>query len=208
MQLAGAASLAFFVKEPMIARNLVLALAAGALLAGPALANHHESAKELTTEKIKRATSAAPLTISGKATILDVDGSVLRQGSNGWTCYPGVPLIPGSKDPMCNDSVWQAWIKAAAKGETFSTDVIGFSYMLAGDSGSSNDSPTATDKNKGTWVTEGPHVMVLLPKSALGNIPTTPAAAGPYVMWAGVSAFHVMVPLADRPAGAVVIHKH
>ena len=208
MQLVRAGSLAFFVKEPMIARNLVVALAAGALFAGPTLANHHMSAKESTNDKIRRAISAAPLMIAEKATVLDMDGSVLRQGSNGWTCYPGVPLIPGSKDPMCNDSVWQAWIKASAKGESFKTDVLGFSYMLQGDGLVNNDNPAATDKNKGTWIKEGPHLMVLLPKSALGSIPTTPAVGGPYVMWGDSGMFHLMVPVADRPEGALVIHKH
>ena len=197
-----------FLKKQMITRNLVTALVAGVLLAAPALANHHESAKESATDKIKRAMSAAPLMISEKASVLDMDGSVLRQGSNGWTCYPGVPLIPGSKDPMCNDSVWQAWIKAASKGESFKTDVIGFSYMLAGDGLVNNDNPAATDKTKGTWIKEGPHLMVLLPKSALGSIPTTPAVGGPYVMWGDSGMFHLMVPVADRPAGALVIHKH
>lgn len=188
----------------MTARNLFAALVAGMLLCGPALANAQESNKE----KIKRAMSAAPSMISKKALVLDVDGSILRKGSNGWTCYPGVPLIPGNKDPMCNDSVWQAWITAASKGESFSTEVIGFSYMLAGDSPVNNDNPSETDKSKGTWIKEGPHLMVLLPKSAAAGVSTTPAAPGPYVMWGATPMFHLMVPLADRPEGALVVHNH
>lgn len=188
----------------MITRNLATFVAAGILLSGPALANNPES----NQDKVKRAMSAAPAMISKQALILDMDGSVLRKGSNGWTCYPGVPLIPGSKDPMCNDSVWQAWIKAASKGENFKTDVIGFSYMLAGDGLVSNDNPGETDQTKGNWIKEGPHLMVLLPKSALGSIPATPAAPGPYVMWGATPMFHLMVPVADRPEGALVIHNH
>lgn len=188
----------------MTTRTLLAALAAASLLCGPALANAQESNKE----KISRAMSAAPMMISKKALVLDVDGSILRKGNNGWTCYPGVPLIPGSKDPMCNDSVWQAWITAASKGESFKTEVIGFSYMLAGDGLVNNESPSETDQTKGTWIKEGPHLMVLLPKSAVGSVPVTPTTPGPYVMWGATPMFHLMVPLADRPEGALVIHNH
>ena len=185
-------------------RILVAAFSLGTLALAPAIANAQDS----NAEKIRRAMSAAPTMISENALILDMDGSLLRKGSNGWTCYPGVPLIPGSKDPMCNDSVWQAWITAASKGESFKTEVIGFSYMLAGDGLVNNADPSATDKTKGEWVKEGPHLMVLLPKSAVGAIPTTPTAAGPYVMWGQTPMFHLMIPVADRPKGAVVIHNH
>ncbi len=38
--------------------------------------------------KMARAMSAAPASISSDATIVDTDGTVLREGSNGWTCLP------------------------------------------------------------------------------------------------------------------------
>ena len=34
---------------------------------------------------------------------------------------------------MCNDVVWMNWMQAKGAGEAFSTDVVGYSYMLAGD---------------------------------------------------------------------------
>ena len=176
----------------------------------PVLADHHKN-KDMDKEtmaKIKRAMSAAPSMISKNATVLDLDGTVLKEGSNGWTCYPGVPLIPDSKDPMCNDAVWQAWIAAAAKGETFETKTIGFSYMLQGDGLVSNDDPMATDKTKGVWIKEGPHLMLLVPKSALGDTPNTPEAPGPYVMWGDTPMVHIMVPTTDRPEGALIKHHH
>lgn len=187
-----------------ISRAGLFAVALGLLALSAALAKAQES----NAEKIKRAMSAAPAMISAKALILDLDGTQLRKGSNSWTCYPGVPLIPGSKDPMCNDRVWQAWIHAASKGQPFKTDSIGFSYMLAGDGLVNNADPGATDKSKGTWIKEGPHLMVLLPESTLGSLPATPSAPGPYVMWGKTPLFHVMVPLADRPAGTLVDHDH
>ena len=53
---------------------------------------------------------------------------------------------------MCNDEVWMKWMKAAAEGTPFSTDVVGVSYMLAGDAMVNNDNPAATDpKDGGVW---------------------------------------------------------
>lgn len=165
-------------------------------------------AEETAEDKIKRAMSAAPMMISGDAVVRDMDGSVLREGSNGWTCYPGVPLVPGSKDPMCNDQVWQDWIAATMKGETYATDVVGFSYMLQGDGMVSNDDPSATDMSEGTWVKEVPHLMLLMPKDVMANMPNTPLKPGPYTMWGDTPMAHLMVPLADRPEGAVISHQH
>jgi len=151
---------------------------------------------ETKETKIARAVSAAPASISDKATVMDADGTILREGSNGWTCMPGVALIPGDVHPMCNDAVWMAWMKAAKDGTTFSTDVVGFSYMLQGDALVNNDNPAATDPNDGgVWVQEGPHLMMLMPKAMLKDLPRDPFASGPYVMWDNTPMVHVMVPV-------------
>tara|TARA_R110002096_G_scaffold119824_2_gene259597 strand:- start:7227 stop:7913 length:687 start_codon:yes stop_codon:yes gene_type:complete len=155
------------------------------------------NASETTADKIARAMSAAPPSVSAQATIMDVDGTVLRKGDNGWICFPGVGLVPGDKHPMCNDKVWMAWMDAAKNGTSFSTDVIGVSYMLQGDALVNNDDPTATDPNDGgMWIQEGPHLMLLLPKTLLKGLPRTPKAAGPYVMWGDTPLEHIMVPIA------------
>ena len=152
--------------------------------------------EESKETKIARSVSAAPASISDNATIMDVDGTILREGSNGWTCLPGVGLIPGDKHPMCNDKVWMAWMAAAGAGKDFSTDVIGTSYMLQGDGLVNNNDPAATDPNDGgVWVQEGPHLMLLMPKSALAGISRDPCSGGPYVMWEGTSMIHLMVPV-------------
>jgi hypothetical protein len=83
--------------------------------------------------KVERAESAAHSGLSAKATILDTDGNVLRQGNADWHCTPGVPVIPGDEHPMCNDAVWSKLLQAAANGEPFETDRIGISYMMQGD---------------------------------------------------------------------------
>jgi len=153
---------------------------------------------EDTEAKIARALSAAPESISAKATVMDVDGAILRQGSNGWTCLPGVGLIPGDKHPMCNDAVWMAWMKAASTKTPFTTDKIGISYMLQGDALVNNDDPAATDHTKGVWIQEGPHLMLLMPRAMTENFPRNPFFGGPYVMWGDTPLVHIMVPVGDR----------
>ena len=96
-------------------------------------------ADEMSEEdKIESAMSAAPTRISRNATILDFDGTVLREGTNKWTCKPGG--LPGSKRyPICNDPVFVKWSETVWNGKPFSTDVVGYSYMLAGLSGDPKD---------------------------------------------------------------------
>jgi hypothetical protein len=155
------------------------------------------SLAETADDKIMRAMSAAPSDISAEATIMDVDGTVLRSGSNGWVCLPGVGLIPGDDHPMCNDAVWMKWMAAVGAGSEFSTDVVGVSYMLQGDAMVNNDNPMATDPNDGgVWVQDGPHVMMLFPNvDMLANLPRDPFAGGPYVMWGETPLVHVMIPI-------------
>jgi len=166
------------------------------LLVSPLMADDKESA----ATKIARAITAAPEDITNEATIMDTDGTILRKGTNGWVCIPGVSLIPGDKHPMCNDKVWMKWMKAAAEGKPFSTDVIGTSYMLAGDALVNNDNPAATDPNDGgMWVQDGPHLMMLFPsKEMIANLPRDPYVGGPYVMWDKTPLVHVMVPVAAK----------
>lgn len=153
--------------------------------------------EESAADKIARAESAAPDRISKKATIMDMDGTVLREGSNGWTCMPGVSLIPGDEHPMCNDATWMEWMAAAAKGEAYTADDVGVSYMLQGDALVNNADPGATDPNDGgPWVREGPHLMLLLPSTeALAGLSRDPFSGGPYVMWDNTPLVHVMVPV-------------
>ncbi len=158
--------------------------------------------EESVEQKIARSITAAPSDITDKATFMDTDGTILREGTNGWVCLPGVPLIPGDKHPMCNDEVWMNWLSAAATGAPFSTDVIGTSYMLAGDALVNNANPAATDPNDGgIWVQDGPHLMMLFPnRDMLSSLPRNPYVGGPYVMWDDTPMVHVMVPIEAKVA--------
>ena len=174
------------------------------------------ASNESAAAKIQRAMKAAPSSISAGATIRDVDESwtVLREGEpgNNWTCFPGVPLNPGDKHPMCNDEVWMNWLGAVVhlfdtnfEEWLFDTDTVGYSYMLRGDALVFNNSPDPSQGDPDMLDQEGPHLMMLFPESVnLSELPRDPNAGGPYVMW-GDSAFdplnnliHVMVPLTDR----------
>ena len=187
-------------KEILVKKSKQYArLIAISVVASVCMANMASADEETAEAKIARAMSAAPEGISAKATIMDLDGTILREGSNGWTCLPRVGLIPGDKHPMCNDAVWMGWMKAAGEGVPFTTDIVGVSYMMQGDALVNNDNPGATDpEDGGVWVQEGPHLMLLLPSTDnLEGVSRDPFGGGHYVMWDKTPLVHVMVPLGE-----------
>ena len=151
--------------------------------------------------KIKSALMAGPDSLTKNATIQDWDGTVLREGSNGWTCLPDIP-DNGGTDPWCVDKTWLAFVKALGNNEAPASDKLGIGYMLAGDAPVSNIDPkakTKTDDNQ--WV-EGikAHLMVSVPDSRmLSDISNDPNNGGPWIMWAGTPYVHVMVPIDSFP---------
>ena len=75
------------------------------VLAGPAGVQAAPAAHDPAAH-IANAESAAPATIAHDATILgwDEEGMpsvLLREGTNGWTCYDDWPVSPGN-DPACS----------------------------------------------------------------------------------------------------------
>ncbi|WP_438863880.1 hypothetical protein [Neptunicella sp.] len=154
-------------------------------------------ATDTAEDKILRAMSAAPSSVSEQATIMDTDGTELRKGTNGWTCFPDT--MTGDKAPMCNDALWMQMMQALMNKEDFTADGIGISYMLQGEpsgSGVSNSTPYHHDhKSAADYVETGPHIMIIVPKAMLKNIPTDPNAGGPYVMWGDTPYAHIMLPV-------------
>ncbi|QBG36198.1 hypothetical protein [Litorilituus sediminis] len=151
---------------------------------------------ESSETKIQRAMAAAPSSISQHATIIDSDGTMLKKGSNGWTCMPDT--MPGDKAPMCNDAVWMKMMKAVANKADFTATSIGISYMLKGDIGSgvSNSTPYHPDhKNADDYTETGPHMMIIVPKAMLEGLSRDPKSGGPYVMWGDTPYAHIMVPV-------------
>lgn len=152
-------------------------------------------------ELIAEAESAAPAVITQNAAIKTMDGRVLREGSNGWICYPGTEMI----GPMCNEPQWDTMLGALMSKETPEVNQFSVSYMLAGEGqalGVSNVDPFAsepTDENQ--WVKEGPHLMILVPDpAALEGLSTDPKDPV-YVMWKGTPYAHIMVKISEEKSG-------
>jgi len=169
---------------------LGLGLFAVSLMATPARAQSND-------DLIKNALSAAPETIAMHATVVAGDGTLLREGSNGYVCLPDDPR-PGNS-PMCLDSGWLAWADAwVNKKPVALPDQISFAYMLECDARTSNTDPWATEATADNeWLAEiGPHLMMLVPDlKLLENFPSDPEYGGPYVMWRGTDFAHLMIPV-------------
>jgi hypothetical protein len=157
--------------------------------------------QDARADRIALAMSAAPVAVSGAATIIDfdADGEVveLRAGTNGWLCLPDDPATPGD-DPMCLDAVWQEWVGAHGNRTPPSTSRLGIAYMLRGGAAASNDDAFATEPPAGqAWIHDGPHLMLLVPDPdrLLQGITRDHASGQPYVMWGGTDYAHVMVPI-------------
>ena len=162
-------------------------------------------AGESAETKIKRAKSAAPPAVSDNATVIDSDGTVLLQGSNGWTCIPDTK--PGDHAPMCNDEVWMKLMGAMMGGPAYEPDRVGISYMMQGEpdgAGVSNSDPAHPDpQSADDYVETGPHLMIVVPKAMLKGITDDPTQGGPYVMWGDTPFAHIMIPVALEGKGVV-----
>ncbi len=164
----------------------------GILVAGVALAEKSKA------DLIAEAESAGPPSVTKDATIKSPDGKVLREGSNGWICYPQQAII----GPMCNRPQWDELLDAMLNKKPIDVKEFSVSYMLAGEGealGVSNTDPyatKATDDND--WVTEGPHVMITVPDPAILEGLSTDPRDPVYVMWKGTPYAHIMVKIAEE----------
>ena len=151
-----------------------------------------------TEAMIASAESAGPPSVTAEATIKAPDGTVLREGTNSYTCYPQQEGIGA----MCNEQTWDDLIGALMAKEDFQADRLSVSYMLAGEGtapGVSNSDPYHADPQAADdWVKEGPHLMIAVPDPAmlegLSNDPTDPV----YVMWGDTPYAHIMVKIAEE----------
>jgi hypothetical protein len=156
------------------------------------------AADDATAARIAHAESAAPPSISKEAAVMESDGTMLRQGSNGWTCMPDT--MPGDGAPMCNDAVWMEMLGALGAKADYKATRIGISYMLQGDRGAgvSNSDPFHPDrKNAADYTEGGPHLMIIVPREMLEGMTSDPKSGGPYVMWKDTPYAHIMVPIAE-----------
>jgi hypothetical protein len=176
---------------------LITALLSIALLPA-SYAQESEPEQAMTLEqKIESAMSAAPSRIAKNATIIDRDNSVLREGSNDWTCKTA-SLHPNSF-PWCHDPVFMKWSNTVWKDKPFSTDVVGYSYMLQGGIAGDVNDPHAkgSEMRKGRHH-EGPHMMLIMPRhDLLANQSGDPKDDDIFVLFKGSEFEIVIIPLGD-----------
>lgn len=149
---------------------------------------------------IRSALSAAPPSVAEHATVASFDGTVLREGTNGWVCMPDMPDVPNNS-PMCLDANWREVIDAWMNQQEPDFQGIGISYMLQGDMPVSNVDPFASAPTADNeWLQNGiPHIMVAISdQSLLEGISTDPHNGGPWVMWRGTPYAHIMIPTVPR----------
>jgi hypothetical protein len=154
-----------------------------------------------SNDPVVSAESAAPASLAHNASIVTADASgnmtVVRKGSNGWTCMPDAPTTPGP-DPMCFDANAGKWIDAMLHHKPPPQGAVGMMYMLEGGTDASNTDPYATKPTaENDWIKTGPHLMVVGSKELLAGYPSgaKPDTSVPYVMWAGTPYAHLMVPV-------------
>jgi hypothetical protein len=152
-------------------------------------------------DPVQSAESAAPSSIAHNASVVTLDANgnatVVRKGSNGWTCMPDSPATPGP-DPMCMDSNAMKWADAWIHHKPPPQGAVGVMYMLEGGTDASNTDPYATKPTaENDWIKTGPHIMVVGSKEVLAGYPSgqKPDTSAPYVMWAGTPYAHLMVPV-------------
>jgi len=161
----------------------------------PALAQDtHEGASDNRSveEKIQNALSAAPEHIAGAAAVWDwpseVGGEipVLREGTNGWTCFPSRAHTPGN-DPMCHDEAFLKWAMAFMHEAEPDLERVGLSYMLQG----------GGEVDEAGQQTVGPHVMIALPDVVHADgIQRAEHADGPFVAYGDTPYELVIMPVA------------
>ena len=150
-------------------------------------------------EYIAKVKTAAPASVVNNATITmaQADGSskVLHKGSNGFTCFVGA-----DGTPECDDENAMEWRRALTAKQT-PPNKIGFIYMLAGDTGTSNHDSSQRHTHE-HWVQTGPHVMLVggAAREVLSAYPRdldVKDPTQPFVMFPGKLNEHLMVPVHD-----------
>ena len=160
---------------------VICALTASSVVAQTAMQAHPTT----DAEKIADALKAGPSFITKDATLLDWpqkpggEYRVLRKGTNGWTCLPGVPGY-SHDEPGCFDPVFMQWMKDSLAGREPHITTVGIAYMYIG----------AWVPNKlrngegGEEFHVGPHIMIVSPhenQKELQSISHDGSTGMPYV---------------------------
>jgi hypothetical protein len=177
-----------------------LIAAAAVVLVMSAIVYAQQPAASATNQLVENALSAGPPSVAAAAKVMLMDGTVLRPGTNGWTCIPDDPAVPNNS-PMCLDAAWLAFFDAYMHRRKPDETGVGIGYMLQSDMPVSNTDPFATGPAAGNqWLQDGvPHIMLIVSDGGLIEaLPVDPHNGGPWVMWKGTPYAHVMIPTVGR----------
>ena len=140
--------------QMIISSTLAVVIGTGAALAFPT--DEVPTSEPAYLAKVK---TAAPEQIVAKASIVmmqDGKSRSLQTGTNGFTCQ-----ISEDGTPLCADENGMAWMNAVAS-KSDPPNGIGFIYMLAGDTGTSDNDPDQRAPHLHR-VQTGPHLMIVGP---------------------------------------------
>ena len=183
-------------------KNIILSM----LLVAPFAIEANNSEGNSVEWEIKTYTSAAPDFIGDFATVVGASGEILREGSNGWTCLPFIPMpkmgfkTANEAAPACADANAVAWANAYIAQSKPEIENDGWIWMKHGDTGVDNFRPYSEGDKENTdpedWIYSGSHLM-LMPKdpSSLEGVSTDFTTGAPYVMMQGTPFVHLMIPL-------------
>jgi hypothetical protein len=174
---------------------LVLITAVGTYAQMPSSPKSKSDAK-----KIASATQAGPKFVTQNATVLDWPSSpggefrVLRAGTSGWTCLPG---LPGSAhdEPGCFDQVFLQFLKDSIAGRTPNVQSVGVSYMYGGFWVPNKSHAIGT----GDEFHVGPHIMIIGPDQKMLETLNYDGSNGePYVNHLpGHSELYLVIPIRE-----------
>lgn len=183
-------------------KNIILSM----LLIAPFAIEANNSEGNSVEWEIKTYTSAAPDFIGDFATVVGASGEILREGSNGWTCLPFIPMpkmgfkTANEAAPACADANAVAWANAYIAQSKPEIENDGWIWMKHGDTGVDNFRPYSEGDKENTdpedWIYSGSHLM-LMPKdpASLEGVSTDFTTGAPYVMMQGTPFVHLMIPL-------------
>ena len=172
--------------------SLILALAA---IVGTAHAQQSGMTTAQSKPLIRSALAAAPANVAAHAAVMapGADGKMikLRDGTNGFTCFPDDKDHSGAACADAESMKWmEAYISHAAKPTNSAPGVM---YMLAGGIDASATDPYAK-LVRGKGVVSGPHWMLMWPASSKETgLPNTPKRTGTWIMWDGTPYAHLMI---------------
>ncbi len=158
-------------------------------------------------EKIASAMRAGPKFVTQNATVLDWPSSpsgefrVLRAGTSGWTCLPG---LPGSAhdEPGCFDQIFLEFMKDSMAGRTPNVQNVGISYMYGG-FWVPNKSHA---RGSGNEFHVGPHIMIIgLDQKIMQTLNHDGSNGEPYVNHLpGRSELFLVIPIREWNDGQAV----